>query len=82
LAAKSARGSRILTVLSVFSGLTLTKAPCILRQPQANFATAKFGINVIVVDLKLVTGVLISNPLNIRILAASPMAKPPILIKE
>jgi hypothetical protein len=79
LAAKSARGSRI---LSVFSGLTLTKAPCILLQPQANFATAKFGINVIVVDLKLVTGVLISNPLNIRILAASPMAKPPILIKE
>jgi hypothetical protein len=37
-------GTSQVTVSSVFSGLTLTKMPCILRQPQANFATAKFGL--------------------------------------
>jgi hypothetical protein len=28
------------------SGLTLTKMLCILRQPKANFAIAKFGLNI------------------------------------
>ena len=33
-------GTSQVTVSSVFSGLTLTKMPAILGQPQANFATA------------------------------------------
>jgi hypothetical protein len=44
LAAKSARTAEESTKRA-FSGLTLTKMPCILRQPQANFATAKFGLS-------------------------------------
>ncbi len=41
LAAKSARRADE-SPIRALSGLTLTKMPCILRQPQANFATAKF----------------------------------------
>jgi hypothetical protein len=44
LAAKSARRADE-SPLGALSGLTLTKMRSILRQPKANFATAKFGFN-------------------------------------
>jgi hypothetical protein len=43
LAAKSARRAEE-SPKRAFSGLTLTKMLCVLRQQQANFATAKFGL--------------------------------------
>jgi hypothetical protein len=45
LAAKSARRADESPFGGTLSGLTLTKMHSILRQPKANFATAKFGFN-------------------------------------